>query len=739
MRVSKHIHPISLLVLPVAAGLLSRLGFGQVAVRGQVLDANSQRAIPYVSVMRADSPVGVSSDGAGRFALTVPDTRVTMIFRHINYEVRTLSAGSILRNPQVFLQPRVIPLPAVEVEARRERLAATSDLPLVTGHILRPQFDLRGFVDAGDLLHTAPSVQVDEMLSGRKTVSIRGGNADDVAVLFQGIRLNSAFDNVFDLSLIDLADVEQVELIRGSNAALHGGGAFSGVINLVPRLEETHTLRLYQRVGTYDAGTWGLSVFGQRDGARMAAMYRESGSRRYPEGSPSPEVGLRNSGRHFTLHGRYAFDRSSGAAPREELSALYLHVRSEYENLLAAEAVAQTNELLGAHYSGALGALRGLELGVAHHRLQQRQQVHEAGSWLDRQVRDQALQLEVQKRVEFPGGEGIVAYQRAQDWLDFRDRREMAGGLERAEAALVRTHHTAVGIARLHLQSGSARLKAVNFDLALRHEHVADRWRKAHVGERLALGTFDRTTLRCGVRFSGSHGQFAYEVLMNIGSNVRFPSLAQVISGARFGSEVARLLPEHNRGVEVATSLARDLGPGLVVQGWELGVGFFQNDYGPKLREYVAVGIPVSLYDMVPTARISGFEVKAATFLLRKKITVEGYASRVFISEHAAFPFHAEVLRHLAVDVLHAGYALRLVWFAEGPLEGWVRDSQGNLAQMILGGRSDVDLHAQKSWDLWRLRVGVCLSLRNVLNRRDVLCGLALRDRRYYLTASVEY
>ncbi|MCR4439510.1 MAG: TonB-dependent receptor [bacterium] len=734
--------------LPVLAlGLVVGLAFapeacvGQIVIRGQIVDANSQRAVPYVNVMLKDRPVGVSSDAAGRFVLSVPEATAVVVFRHINYEVLELSADALLRTPQVYLQPRVIPLPAVEVQAPRERLAATADLPLATARILRQQFDLRGFVDAGDLLHTVQSVQVDEVLSGRKRVSIRGGNADDVAILYHGVKLNSGFDNTFDLSLLDLADVEQVELIKGSNAALLGAEAFSGVINLVPRLEEDHNVRFFQRVGTYDSGTWGLAGYGRRGSARLAGIYRASAATRHLQGSVAPRDRLENSGQQLTVHGRYGFSPATAGEGENLLLALYLNARADYANMPTGEALGQRNQLLAFHYNGPIGALHGLDLTAAHHALEQTQEIAEVSSALRRTVQDRALHLHVQKKWSFGGGDATIAYQREQDWLDFADRREsLATPSSRQEtAALVRTRHGGVAIARFRLPGGSERLERVDFDVALRHDHVYDRWQVAMVGQSLSLGTFTYSTIRFGSRFAGRHGQFAYGVFMNIGNNVRFPSLAQLISRARLPGQSERLAPERNRGMELGLNVARDMGVGPLAHGWEMAISYFQNDYTEKIREYVTVGMPLAFYDSVPTARIAGFEGRAALYLLRKKLTVEGQACQYFISERAAFPFHSEATRSLAAELHHAGYAVRVRWFAEGEQEGWIRDGSGGMAQLILPARTDLDLHASKTWQLWRVRLSLSVSLRNLLNDRVVLEGLALRDRRYYLTAAVEY
>ncbi|MBC7187751.1 MAG: TonB-dependent receptor [Calditrichaeota bacterium] len=733
--------PVLVLSLVVGLALASEAGLGQIVIRGQILDANSQRAVPYVNVVLKDRPVGVSSDAAGRFVLSVPEPTAVVVFRHINYEVLEVAAEALLRTPQVNLQPRVIPLPAVEVQAPRERLAATADLPLATAHILRQQFDLRGFVDAGDLLHTAQGVQVDEVLSGRKTASIRGGNADDVAVLYHGVKLNSGFDNTFDLSLLDLADVEQVELIKGSNAALHGAEAFSGVINLVPRLEEDHNVRFFQRVGTYDSGTWGLAGYGHRGSARLAGMYRASAATRRLQGTVASSDRLENRRQQLTVHGRYGFSPAIAGESENSLSALYLNARSDYATLPAGEAFAQRNQLLALHYTGRIGALHGLDLTAAHHALEQTQEIAEVGSSLHRAIQDRALHLHVQKRWSFAGGDATIAYQREQDWLDFADRRESFANppLRQEAAALVRTRHGGVAIARFQLPGGSERLERVDFDLAFRHDHVYDRWQEGKAGESISLGTFTCTTVRFGSRFAGRHGQFAYDVFMNIGNNVRFPSLAQLIARARLPGQSERLAPERNRAVELGLNVARDMGAGPLAHGWEVAISYFQNDYADKIREYVSVGMPLAFYDSVPTARIAGFEGRGALYLLRKKLTVEGQACQYFISERAAFPFHSEATRSLAAELHHAGYAVRVRWFGEGQQEGWVRDGSGGIAQVILPARTDLDLHASKTWQLWRMRLSLSLSLRNLLNDRVVLEGLALRDRRYYLTAAVEY
>ena len=114
------------------------------------------------------------------------------------------------------MQPRVIQLQGIEVigQNERQKIEISKDIPQTVALLDAKNFEIRGYVDAGDYLKTEHSVQVEEEISGKKTLSIRGGNADEVIVLYNGVKMNSSFDNLFDFSLIDLENLERFELIK---------------------------------------------------------------------------------------------------------------------------------------------------------------------------------------------------------------------------------------------------------------------------------------------------------------------------------------------------------------------------------------------------------------------------------------------------------------------------------------------------------------------------------------------
>ncbi len=126
-------------------------------------------------------------------------------------------------------------------------------------------------------------------------------------------------------------------------------------------------------------------------------------------------------------------------------------------------------------------------------------------------------------------------------------------------------------------------------------------------------------------------------------------------------------------------------------------------------------------------------------FLLNKKITVELGISKYFISEKAAFPFKYDFKRTLNFLIDHAGYSFQIFWFMEGEQLGWIRNTDGKLTEVTLPEFSNIDIHLSKSVEIYDFKLFINLSARNILNDDYSLNGLALRDRRFYLTLGAQY
>lgn len=87
-----------------------------------------------------------------------------------------------------------------------------------------------------EALDWAAGVDLQPRSAAQADVAVRGGTAEQVLVLVDGVPMSDAQTGHFDLDLaIPLADVERIEVLRGAASAVHGADAVGGVINVVTR------------------------------------------------------------------------------------------------------------------------------------------------------------------------------------------------------------------------------------------------------------------------------------------------------------------------------------------------------------------------------------------------------------------------------------------------------------------------------------------------------------------------
>ncbi len=86
---------------------------------------------------------------------------------------------------------------------------------------------------AADLVKAAPGAVIRDLgLNQPATVSLRGSTSNQVAVLLDGVRLDPASGGGADLSLVPVAFVDRVSVVRGAVGARHAGGAVGGALLL---------------------------------------------------------------------------------------------------------------------------------------------------------------------------------------------------------------------------------------------------------------------------------------------------------------------------------------------------------------------------------------------------------------------------------------------------------------------------------------------------------------------------
>ena len=735
----------------------------QKTVSGLIRDINTHTELKSVNVYLKGTDIGTTSDVAGRYKLIIVNSirNPIIVFKHIAYITTEIPYDSLKTLFHVDLQPRVIPLQGVSIEEEGiGQKDIDKDLPQTISVIEARNYEIRGFVDAGDLLRVDHSVQVDEELSGQKTVAIRGGNSDEVVVLYNGVKMNNAFDNVFDLSLIDLEDIERFELIKGSNTSLYGPEAFSGVINIVPKMQQDYNIRFQQRFGTYRSGNWGLHFFKKYKGVFASYSIKRGGLSREFIDADADNSKLENSSTHHngTINYTLTDDRGEKIGT---MGGLLIYSKLNYQNTRDAEKLNNTNGLFSMKYTGRILGVQNIDLTASFKQLDENQLFNSANVNINRTINDNAYFLNTQKMFKLKDFQWLVSYQYQYNKLDFLDDRRSENipqiGLKGSN--FTRNHHGFVSIIKYHGDTQSDYMQHIDLDISLRHDRVNDKQTNlefrsgvssegSSTGNGEPPGEFDRnhwneTMFKFALNTTGLKNDLLFNAYLNFGSNTKFPTLFQQISSPLvFTSQSTKpdLNPEKNNSFEIGLKVTRDVHGKSNIYGWQISSSYFQNHYTNKFRIFTSPRTPLSFYDNVQNANISGFEGTAGVFLFKKKVTVDLGLSRYFISEKAAFPFKSDHKRTLTVNIDHAGYSFQLFWFTESEQTAWLRLQNGEFTEITNSGFTNLDLHLSKTFELFHLKVFANASARNILNKdRLILEGLATRDRRFYLTVGAQY
>jgi iron complex outermembrane receptor protein len=210
------------------------------ALRGQVIDAETQRPVADARVRTREAPVREAPTNAnGEFQLnnlaaprgTIEVSRLGYDNARVAYDLTDAAAPALV----VRLQPRAVPLPTVEVSTTR---AVERESPVPFTELPKPEIQARYWAqDPPMLLAETPGVYAYSDAGngvGYSYVKIRGFAQRRVAVTIDGIPLNDPESHeVYWVDHPDLlSGTASVQVQRGVGSALYGASAVGGAVNV---------------------------------------------------------------------------------------------------------------------------------------------------------------------------------------------------------------------------------------------------------------------------------------------------------------------------------------------------------------------------------------------------------------------------------------------------------------------------------------------------------------------------
>ncbi|QQS51005.1 MAG: TonB-dependent receptor [Bacteroidota bacterium] len=221
-----------------------------------------------------------NTDGIAKFE-NLPNGEIEFVISFIGFEEKEIK----LSFPENNNKSIEVELEEGEGEELEEVVISTTrssrtiqDIPTrleaITGEELGEKSAMNS-TNIGMLLRETTGVQMQQtsLSSGNMSIRIQGLDGRYTQILKDGMPLYGGFAGGLSIMQIPPLDLKQVELIKGSNSTLYGGGAIAGLVNLVtikpldkPKLD----IMLNQ---TSALGTTGNAFYAQKYGKVGLSVY----------------------------------------------------------------------------------------------------------------------------------------------------------------------------------------------------------------------------------------------------------------------------------------------------------------------------------------------------------------------------------------------------------------------------------------------------------------------------------
>ena len=271
------------IILLLLATLNICFAFSQNTFKAILKNSTTQENLVGVTAVHKGTSKGASSNVNGEVTINnIPDGEQTIVFSSIGYKKleQTYIFPISTNSPQTILLLQVIgQLDEIIIEATRGN--KTIDNIPTRVEVLTEEIDEASTMDPSKIAHlithsTGIQVQQTSATSNTANVRIQGLDGRYTQILKDGFPLYGGFSGSLSIMQIPPLDLRQVEYIKGGASTLYGGGAISGLINLIskePTNEETLLHLNGSHVGAFDVnaflsrrtGKIAFTLLGQRN------------------------------------------------------------------------------------------------------------------------------------------------------------------------------------------------------------------------------------------------------------------------------------------------------------------------------------------------------------------------------------------------------------------------------------------------------------------------------------------
>lgn len=268
--------------------LITQLGLAQNSLSIQILDKETNEPMVGATAY-VDATTGAIANAEGIATLTgLSNGDISVRFSFVGYETQNLSFTLPFTKTQpvtVFMETDHEEFEEVTVTSTRSS-RSIENIPTRVEFLGAEELEEKAVMRSANIAmllreSTGIQMQTTSPSSGNQSIRIQGLDGRYTQLLKDGFPLYSGFSGGLSIMQIPPLDLQQVEVIKGSNSTLYGGGAIAGIVNLVSiQPEEASKFKLM--VDQTNASGTTLNSFYAKRNDRFGLTLFASGSRQQP-------------------------------------------------------------------------------------------------------------------------------------------------------------------------------------------------------------------------------------------------------------------------------------------------------------------------------------------------------------------------------------------------------------------------------------------------------------------------
>jgi len=731
---------LKLKLISVSIFILTRALFAQsITIEGSVLNSETNTPISKVNIVIQGTEFGTTTNEDGYFSIIWNyKYPIQLRFTHIGYDDFELTVDKPSK-VSIYLQPTVLAGDEVIIEGvlRHSEREVSSKIEVVE----LGKIETRGIRDVSEIFAELEGVNTTTTAYGNQTISIRGSNSNEIAVYLDGIKLNNSATGSADLAHIDLTDLDNIEVLKGSSPTLFGSGNFGGVVLMHSKKPMDNSLELNRGFGITDDNDQDLSGAGTAKFGPVGLYGRYSGKSRLFDGRTL-----------FTsIFGNYG-----GLLSFKNQEIVFRHVDYNKYIEFPSGGVVSSDELFVNRFTfyGNLLNTAGWDIQIGQKKWTWDDSFF---SNLTRKFDDTITQYRINKGFKFGGFSGSIQYEdEKQDYAGERLKKDFSGvKTSHAVGELTQHDQGIAGVLRYDVFTPSTIFSKIRWEGGIRYSNlkisqkqtVSDSLRGNEIDLRSynLEDTIPLNTYRLGMFTEGKLNDNKFELFFNQGFNNRAPTTNNRFNwvdgtkdlieqyqhllnlynenGSDFlknelakiqrviGFSMGELEKEFVSSSEINGRIGFNNITNESIDNFELGLGIFRNAFTNKIA-YVTTYNNIVIPYNTDSAWLNGFEISGAVSAFSKLIKIRANYTRVQPSDREIFPNKPGTTGSVVFDLTKDWFHLNISHLFNGP-QNYLR---GGVSIEQLQSQKNTNLTVSASKSFWYFDATLSYTIRNIFS-----------------------